>query len=78
MTGWAVVKTEVPKGNSTSALLLINEECLEALEKLGNRLRFGVRFTKLKIFRPSIIDGYTDEDDDANKWLDVMNIGEED
>lgn len=51
MNDWAVIKTEEPQKNSNSFLLLINEESLEMLEKNDNRLRFGIRYAKLKIFR---------------------------
>lgn len=57
MRNWSVITKEKasdePSKNSTSFLLLISEESLAPLEKLDNKLRFGIRHTKLKIFRPS-------------------------
>lgn len=74
MDDWAVIRAEEPQKNSLSFLLLINEECLGALEEADHKLRFGIRYAKLKIFRST---GPVDDVDDVistNKLLEDLAI----
>lgn len=76
MDDWSVIATEPPNNNSISLVLAISESGVEALEKLGNKLYFGMREAKIKILRPPGPDGGVDVDDidDANKLLDNMQL----
>ncbi|XP_053968831.1 uncharacterized protein LOC128870256 [Anastrepha ludens] len=67
MTNWSIIKAEAPQRHSRSFLLLITEESLEPLEKLGNQLQFGIKKTQLKIFRSANPEEEQDEVDGANE-----------
>lgn len=71
MEDWVVVKAEEPQKFSQSYLLVINEECLEPLSKVDNKLRFGIRQAKLKIFQAG---SKVDEVDEASGLLEDMSI----
>lgn len=53
MDDWHVIRAEAPNKNGLSYLLLIGDESVDALKKADNKLRFGVRNAKVKIFRNS-------------------------
>ncbi|XP_073838620.1 uncharacterized protein [Musca autumnalis] len=48
MDEWSVIATEPPNNNSMSLVLSINEAGVEAFERLGNKLFFGIREAKVK------------------------------
>ncbi|XP_054745498.1 uncharacterized protein LOC129249854 [Anastrepha obliqua] len=74
MTDWSIIKAEAPQRHSRSFLLLITEESLEPLEKVGNKLQFGIRKTQLKIFRSANPEEEQDEVDGANELLTGMQL----
>lgn len=61
MNDWQVLRAEKPNKNSMSYLLLIKEENIEDLRKLGNKLKFGIRHAKMKIFLSTATDEEVDE-----------------
>lgn len=71
MSDWSVLKAEAPQKNSTSFLLTINEESIEPLSKLDNKLRFGLRQAKLKIFKAGT---KIDAVDETSGLLDDMSL----
>ncbi|XP_053968839.1 uncharacterized protein LOC128870264 [Anastrepha ludens] len=70
----SVSKAEAPQRHSRSFLLLITEESLEPLEKVGKKLRFGIRKIQLKIFRSANPEEEQDEVDGANELLTGMQL----
>ncbi|XP_073819713.1 uncharacterized protein [Musca autumnalis] len=76
MDEWSVIAIEPPNNNSMSLVLSITEAGVEALERLGNKLFFGVREAKVKILRPLGPNGEDDgvDVDDAEKLLDNMQL----
>ncbi|XP_073831518.1 uncharacterized protein [Musca autumnalis] len=76
MDEWSVIATEPPNNNSMSLVLSITEAGVEALERLGNKLFFGIREAKVKILRPHGPNGEDDEADidDAGMLLDNMQL----
>ncbi|XP_073821530.1 probable cytochrome P450 6a18 [Musca autumnalis] len=72
----SVIATEPPNNNRLSLVLSITEAGVEALERLGNKLFFGIREAKVKILRPHDPNGEDDEADidDAGKLLDNMQL----
>ncbi|XP_037943707.1 uncharacterized protein LOC119676538 [Teleopsis dalmanni] len=77
MNDWVVIKDEGTQKNNMTLLLAINEESVKPLEEMDCKLRFGVRYTKIKIFRPTGNDDDGKELEDANKMLDGMKLQEE-
>jgi hypothetical protein len=68
MDDWSVVRVEEPRKNSMSLVLAISEAGASALEKVGNKLFFGVREAKVKVFRQTVPNGPVEEEkSDANK-----------
>ncbi|XP_073822247.1 uncharacterized protein [Musca autumnalis] len=63
MDDWFIIATEASNNNSMSLVLSISEDGVAALEKLGNKLFFGIREAKVKILRPLSPDGEDDGDD---------------
>lgn len=61
MDEWQVLRAEKPNKNSMSYLLLIKEDNIEDLEKLGNKLKFGIRHAKMKIFLNTATEEEVDE-----------------
>ncbi|XP_054738452.1 uncharacterized protein LOC129244668 [Anastrepha obliqua] len=74
MTDWSIIKAEASQRHSRSFLLLITEESLEPLEKVGNKLQFGIRKTQLKIFRSANPEEEQGEVDGANDLLTGMQL----
>lgn len=74
MDDWKVIKAEEPHNNTLSFLLLITEDSAVSIEKIGCKLRFGIRHAKVKIFRSAGLIDDLDEVDDANKLLEDMRI----
>ncbi|XP_073811767.1 uncharacterized protein [Musca autumnalis] len=76
MNDWSVIANEPPNNNSMSLVLSTTEAGVEALERLGNKLFFGVREAKVKILRSHVPNGEADADDidDAGKLLDNMQL----
>ncbi|XP_053968643.1 uncharacterized protein LOC128870069 [Anastrepha ludens] len=74
MADWSIIKAEAPQRHSRSFLFLITEESLEPLEKVGNKLQFGIRKTQLKIFRCANPEEHQDEVDGANELLTGMQL----
>ncbi|XP_037957537.1 uncharacterized protein LOC119687330 [Teleopsis dalmanni] len=77
MNDWVVIKDEGTQKNNMTLLLVINQESVKPLEEMDCKLRFGVRYTKIKIFRPTGNDDDGKELEDANKLLDDMKLQEE-
>ncbi|XP_053964370.1 uncharacterized protein LOC128867286 [Anastrepha ludens] len=48
MADWSIIKAEAPQKHIVSFLLQITEESLEPLQKVENKLRFGIRKAQLK------------------------------
>lgn len=74
MDDWSVIRAEEPRNNSMSLVLVISEQGVVALEKAGNKLFFGVREAKVKVFRPT--GSGVDEIDDADQLLTKMQLEE--
>ncbi|XP_073811679.1 uncharacterized protein [Musca autumnalis] len=76
MDDLSVIATEPPNNNSMSLVLSITEAGVEAVERLVNKLFFGVREAKVKILRSHGPNGEDDADDidDAGKLLDNMQL----
>ncbi|XP_055389891.1 uncharacterized protein LOC129618890 [Condylostylus longicornis] len=70
MDNWQVIKKEEPQKYSESFLLLINEDSLNFLDKQDNKLRFGIRYAKLKIFR--IADPKEESVEETNQLLEQI------
>lgn len=75
MNDWQVIKKEEPQKCSQSFVLLIDEDSLEPLAKLENRLRFGIRHVKIKIYGQG---SQMDDMDEASNLVANMSVeGEE-
>ncbi|XP_055388402.1 uncharacterized protein LOC129616949 [Condylostylus longicornis] len=74
MDDWQIIKKEEPQKNSESFLLLINEESLQPLDRRDNRLRFGIRHAKLKIFRSADPEG--DAIEEASQLFGQMEVAD--
>ncbi len=74
MDDWSVIRAEEPRDNSMSYILAISEQGKLEIEKAGNKLFFGVREAKVKVFRPSGSADGKDELDDANQLLMGMQL----
>ncbi|XP_054746307.1 uncharacterized protein LOC129250734 [Anastrepha obliqua] len=74
MTDWSIIKAEAPQRHSISFLLLITEESLGPLEKVENKLRFGIRESQLKIFLPANPEEEQEEVGGANELLTGMQL----
>ncbi|XP_017473961.1 PREDICTED: uncharacterized protein LOC108364687 [Rhagoletis zephyria] len=75
MSDWVVIRAEKPLegAQSSSYLLRLNEESIGPLQKMDNKLLFGVRTAKLKIFRSN--EPIPEADiEDANQMLGDMNL----
>lgn len=72
MDDWSVIRVEEPKNNSMSLVLAISEQGVVALEKLDNKLFFGIREAKVKVFRPN---GSNDVDE-ADQLLNNLQLEE--
>ena len=69
MDEWSIIRAEEPRENSMSLVLAISESSVAALENADNKLFFGVRKAKVKVFRPSRSRSRVDADD-----VNVENI----
>ncbi|XP_053968392.1 uncharacterized protein LOC128869816 [Anastrepha ludens] len=71
---WTIIKAEASQKNSVSFHLRISEGSIEPLEKVDNKLRFGVRKTQLKIFRSANPEDEQDEVDGVNELLTGLQL----
>ena len=53
MDDWTVVKHEDTRGNNQPLLLLINDKCLAPLKACDYKLKFGLRYARVKVFQAS-------------------------
>ncbi|XP_053968843.1 uncharacterized protein LOC128870268 [Anastrepha ludens] len=74
MADWPIIKAEAPQKHSVSFLLQITEESLEPLQKVENKLRFGIRKAQLKIFRSANPEEEQDEVDGISELLTGMQL----
>nr|XP_041630358.1 uncharacterized protein LOC121501894 [Drosophila kikkawai] len=74
MEDWAILKAEREMKTSQPYLFLINQRCLEQLKAADNKVRYGIRKAKVKVFLDEPDDILEDEVEDANKLLDDLAI----
>nr|XP_041633526.1 uncharacterized protein LOC121503289 [Drosophila kikkawai] len=74
MEDWAILKAEKEMKSSQPYLFLINQRCLEQLTAADNKVRYGIRKAKVKVFLDEPDDILEDEVEDANKLLDDLAI----
>ncbi|XP_053956351.1 uncharacterized protein LOC128871310 [Anastrepha ludens] len=78
MDDWAIVKAEKPQKSSMSFVLQINDECLPILKQQDNKMRFGLRKAKLKIFKADSNENEEDPDEvDNNIQLEKLDLAED-
>ncbi|XP_054745724.1 uncharacterized protein LOC129252959 [Anastrepha obliqua] len=82
MDDWAIVKAEKPQKSSMSFVLQINDECLPILKQQDNKMRFGLRKAKLKIFKADSNENEEDPDEVDNniqlERLEKLDLAEDD
>ncbi|XP_054734788.1 uncharacterized protein LOC129242255 [Anastrepha obliqua] len=82
MDDWAIVKAEKPQKSSMSFVLQINDECLPILKQQDNKMRFGLRKAKLKIFKADSNANEEDPDEVDNniqlERLEKLDLAEDD
>ncbi|XP_070144865.1 uncharacterized protein [Drosophila kikkawai] len=74
MEDWAILRAEREMKSSQPYLFLINQRCLEQLKAADNKVRYGIRKAKVKVFLDEPDDILEDEVEDANKLLDDLAI----